>query len=250
MRELAANRKNNLKEPDPTTYGQYPFNPSTWDADRIAGCVADEHGYVDDEFGYHNISAFENFDLIAKSCPFGPHPLANLSFSMEGVVQNHTVTNDIQAIYCNAPAGYFTLAFRGDISSKIAVNSTAFELQRLLQSIPSIGNTKVQIFDDKGQDKTSSSTICSNSHHVEITFLSEVGAKPLLSVHTSLFFGRKRASLAIQRVVKAHGDVLAECSGMGDCDSITGSCVCLNSWGSSDGNMKPGYRGDCGIRLF
>lgn len=250
MRDLAAKRKNNLKEPDPTIYGMYPFNPSTWDADRIFGCAADEHGYIDDEFGYHNVSAFQDLDLVSRSCAFGPFPLTNVT-GIKGLLHNHTFANEIQIMYCNAPVGYFTLIFRGDISSQIPINSTAYEFQRLLQSIPSLGSTQIKIVNDAGLDISSSSTICtSQPHHVEITFLSETGAKPLLSVYSSQFLGRRRASVSFKRLVTARSDALLECSGMGDCDRDTGSCKCLPLWGSTDGNGKSGHRGDCGIRLY
>ena len=44
-------------------------------------------------------------------------------------------------------------------------------------------------------------------------------------------------------------NTLETCSNHGICDHTTGECVCLEGWGSSDGNGGPGIMRDCGYRL-
>ena len=40
-----------------------------------------------------------------------------------------------------------------------------------------------------------------------------------------------------------------ECSGRGLCDEMTGTCVCVEGFGSSDGAGKKGEIQDCGFKL-
>ena len=40
-----------------------------------------------------------------------------------------------------------------------------------------------------------------------------------------------------------------ECSGRGLCDEMTGTCVCMEGFGSSDGKGKKGTIQDCGYKL-
>ena len=44
LRLLAKRHKNELGELDPVAYGTMPNSATTWDADRIYGCQADEYG--------------------------------------------------------------------------------------------------------------------------------------------------------------------------------------------------------------
>lgn len=95
------------------TYGQNPNNPFTWDGNRILGCLCDE--------------GYSGYDCSLRTCPIGDDP---------GTYDDHT---EVQLLQCVANGGSFTLKFRRYTTPPIPVNTTAAQLQAILQSLPSLG---------------------------------------------------------------------------------------------------------------
>ncbi|KAG7379933.1 hypothetical protein PHYPSEUDO_007991 [Phytophthora pseudosyringae] len=72
MREMAA-AKNALPISPPTTYGGAPLS-STWDADRIFGCVCDSGWAVGTASGELQATEYFNADCSKRHCPIGNDP--------------------------------------------------------------------------------------------------------------------------------------------------------------------------------
>ncbi|KAG3114779.1 hypothetical protein PI125_g6105 [Phytophthora idaei] len=72
MRNMAA-AKNALPISPPTTYGDDPFS-STWDADRIFGCVCDSGWAVGTASGELQATEYFGADCSKRHCPIGNDP--------------------------------------------------------------------------------------------------------------------------------------------------------------------------------
>lgn len=241
MRRLALSHKDSETfQPDPLEYGSKPYDPRTWDADRIFGCMADEYGYVED---IHNISAFVGPNLEHLTCPDSFD--ARLSFPRVISNENNTfVRNETQQLRCEATGGYFELEFRGARSGKIFFNASTLDLQNSLQSMSTIGTVELSY-----DPPTSSAPICSGGlNWINIIFTSELGNLPRLVLHNGTLEG-----ITIFDVMTHQdgGGQLFECSGRGDCDRTTGECQCWSYRTSSDGfGTYQGRRGDCAYSLY
>lgn len=91
------------------TYGKNPNNALTWDGNRIHGCLCDR--------GWHG------FDCSLRDCPGGDDP---------GTYNQHV---EVQLMVCKATDGFFSLTFRQATSERISFNSTAPQVQAILQKV-------------------------------------------------------------------------------------------------------------------
>lgn len=240
MRRLALSHKDpDTLEPDPVVYGSSYYDPDTWDADRIFGCMADEYGYVED---IHNITTYVGPNLEYLQCPVSFD--ARLSYPLHIGTTNNTVSNETQQLRCDSTGGYFTISFRGVSSGRIYYNASLQEFHDSLVAISTIGT--VELFPSPADD--TSSTICDGSGSwVNITFTSELGNLPeLVPDVTNLSSG----TIEVVTIEDGAGE-LFECSGRGDCDKTTGECKCWPYRTSSDGfGEYQGRRGDCAFNIL
>jgi hypothetical protein len=87
-----------------------------------------------------------------------------------------------------------------------------------------------------------------------VTFLTEMGNLPDIRVDLIDGLGNRLIDTNHRLSVMTDGDGLSvmgskaslECSGRGTCNRKSGQCACYQGYTSSDGNGKPGTRGDCG----
>jgi len=244
MRDMAAMAKNEYGEPTPLEYGSTPHSAETWDADMIHGCVGDTYGYVNT---YHNITTYEGRFLTELSCPNGynTRTLDKLYGTVNGsrTIQNYTIFREIQSLQCVAINGSFSLKFRGKETPIMSSNTSVSQLQSYLMDLRNIGNLQLQ-------SSLSSYNICHSAGYqtINITFLTELGKIPLLTVGSQNFTGSP-GTVSISRVQEGSGE-LYECAGHGTCDRTSGSCICAPFWGSSNGFGSAGTRGDCGHNLI
>ena len=96
-------------------------------------------------------------------------------------------------------------------------------------------------------------TLCSSSKHLphraNVTFVSQLGRVPLLSVRDQDVQGWP-ARVSIARMQAGSTEALLECAGLGDCDFDTGRCRCWDHQGTSDGVGGQGDNGDCGSFMY
>jgi hypothetical protein len=249
MRELAYYHKNDYLELEYVSYGTKVGDPSTWDADRIQGCKADEYGYFFEDFrsttDYYNITSHQDILVDNYDCPMGYNMRLTYtsyynssSYYGTNTTANHTNHREIQQLQCDAYQGYFRLSFRGKSSGILYANSSESTLLHTLESIPSIGAISIAM---------TASTVCLSSQttYTNITFLSEVGNIPLLQIEEDLLGGRT-GRLYVNRIQRGISGDLFECSGHGNCNRKTGECQCWEGYGPSDGLGNAGKRADCG----
>lgn len=108
--------------PTAVTYGSDPSSSSTWDADRIRGCVCDaaKHGFPQGNEGQS--PGRSGFDCSLRTCPYGDDP------NTAGVTEQQTLT-------CSATAGTFTLTFRGETTAAVAYDATLSTLDAALEAL-------------------------------------------------------------------------------------------------------------------
>jgi hypothetical protein len=242
MRELSLYHKDSSLEEAPVIYGSQAGDPTTWDADVLQGCKADEYGYF---FGQYNVSSPRDIDVLHYDCPMGFNtrllgaPFVNIS-SMNSTQTHYFET---QQIICRGETGYFRLSFRGKKSSKLNANMTSAELQSALEGITSLGAVSVSM------DEYQLCVPYRAVSYTTVTFLSQVGQVAMLKIDENYLKGRK-IRLEIERVHTSDPGEVYECSGHGNCDYRTGHCHCYPGYASSDGNGNPGTRGDCGFNVI
>jgi hypothetical protein len=235
MRTLALSHKDpTYYDPAPVVYGEKIYDPETWDADRIFGCMADEYGYVED---IHNISAYVGLNLDQLQCPYSFD--ARLSYPLQVGTDNNTIANETQVIQCDATGGSFTLTFRGVSSGDISATATIQELKSAIVAMATIGTVEIT---------ADTSTVCDvTTPLVDITFTSELGDLPDLIPDGANLVG---GTISIGTVEDGAGR-LFECSGRGDCDRDTGECKCWPYRTSSDGfGTYQGRVGDCAYSVI
>lgn len=252
MRNLALQHRDAYQSPDPVVYGSRASDPSTWDADMIYGCFPDEYGIVD---GDKRIVTPSGADLTRYECPVGYNVrlldkvlARNATSSM--LVTNYTNSREIQSIRCDAASGYFRLSFRGETSPKIFVNASAVDLQTALQTMRTMGQVEV-VFDAGLSELCTTDNpylIHATPNLAHVTFITQLGQVPLLTVSDSQLLGRWR-TVTVQHEQVGSPEGLLECAGKGDCDYNTGVCRCWDRQGTSDGIGGPGANGDCGNYL-
>lgn len=235
MREMAKFHVDDYLSSDPLIYGSLPNDPTTWDADSIMGCVADEYGYTDEGMVHIISPIIDSLSLDEFPCAKG------YNTKLIGNV-NVTLLRETQSLLCTARSGYFQLEFRGVLSESIPFDATIDEFQSIVQNVPSIGVIELSL----PQGLSGSDTICYNSanRYIQITFVSVLGKIPLIIPHAYRF--GSRGDISIHRVVEGKMDGLLDCSGHGDCMTRTGSCDCWKNYASSNGISEFGYINDCG----
>jgi hypothetical protein len=177
-----------------------------------------------------------------RTCPTGDDPLTG---TVEISTSNPLQVNEVQRITCRADGGSFALSFRGKSSPDIPFNAKPPVVQKLIESIPTVGGagtTKV-VFSGHPQ-------ACSENGQSSFTveFLQSFGDIPMLVPDTTklqLSSSLVSVSLAVAEVIKGTKENLA-CSGRGVCDFASGVCNCEPDFDTSNGYNAAGLRGDCG----
>jgi hypothetical protein len=238
MRRLAESHKNNKLVPDPVVYGSRFNNPSTWDADRVHGCLADEYGYAET---IHNVTTFVGLNLDELQCPFTYD--SRLSLPLGRDRSNNTMTLETQNLLCSAGAvGSFSLSFRGKSTALLSTGAKLQALQDALQALTNIGN--VTILPDPILH--ASNTLCQGTN-ISISFITEFGNLPQLVPDVSNLIS---GTVHVATNTNGAGFIM-ECSGRGDCDRTTGLCKCWPYRTSSNGfGTAQGTSGDCGFDVI
>lgn len=218
-----------------TTYGDVPNDPHRWDHDMMHGCDCD--------------AGWEGHDCNLKSCPKGDDPETGY---LPGDLQVH----EIQAFQCIGDGGSIKFLFRTVETDAIPWNMGVSGLKGYLEAIESI--TEVEVTFSTGN------TMCTTdgSNVVSLKFVQELGALPALTGFyqtngVTLTHGSGTPALNIASAGGALGGVTTqtgtmeniECSGRGTCNHETGVCHCFPGFGSSNGNLQKGQRGDCGWKV-
>ena len=150
--------------------------------------------------------------------------------------------NEVQTVACAASAGWFTLQFRGQRTTKLQWTATAAEVEAALELLSTVHDVEVTY-----ADAVSDSACLGAGHSFAVEFVSERGDLPRLRLG-----GTAATSMSVSEVHGTTEDV--ECSQHGICNRDIGQCRCFHGFGSSDGKSKagtvagPGDRGDCGYR--
>ena len=211
MRIQALSHKDDEGNLEPLTYGTILNNPSTWDADKIQGCICDD-GF----FGY---------DCSLRSCARGSPPGPASSAATE-----------IQTITCESsdePADTsIEITFQDRTTATLSGASTASEVASALEAIGT-GGVDV-VIDNTG-------VLCDAGDNVTIEFLDKVGTVGVLTVASST----SSVNVTIDETQKSSRLDL-ECSDLGTCDYVSGLCECFANYASSDGAGGRGSIGDCG----
>ncbi|KAJ1420590.1 hypothetical protein B484DRAFT_399818, partial [Ochromonadaceae sp. CCMP2298] len=199
------------------------FNYDRWDAHKIYGCRCD--------------ASYYGADCSLRLCPSGDDPLTGTNQISS---LNPLQFNEIQRVTCKGDAGTFTLAFRGQTSSRIPFDATAAELQVLLEAVPGVDKLKVVL--TGGQACTPSGT----SWTVE--FLQSFHALPLLVPdQRKLTYANSLSDSILSVKVLVQGTKEdSQCSDRGICNTYAGTCACSDYFDTSDGYNGAGSRGDCG----
>eukprot|EP00600_Ochromonadales_sp_CCMP1393_P012517 CAMPEP_0175005256 /NCGR_PEP_ID=MMETSP0005-20121125/5212_1 /TAXON_ID=420556 /ORGANISM="Ochromonas sp., Strain CCMP1393" /LENGTH=585 /DNA_ID=CAMNT_0016260481 /DNA_START=285 /DNA_END=2043 /DNA_ORIENTATION=+ len=135
------------------TYGDVPNSPSTWDANRIYGCLCD--------------AEYEGYDCSLLVCPHGDDP------------DTYHQTDEQQIISCTDSdlVGNIVLTFRQHSTSvTLSPTSTTAEVAAALNALESIGEVTVETYVDGADD----SLCLVTGNQLIITFLTEHGDLPML----------------------------------------------------------------------
>jgi len=230
-----ANKASRNGELEYTTYGATPNNPRTWDYDMIYGC------HCDNRFGGHDCSLL--------LCPFGDDPET-------GYAAPNIQYHEVKLLQCTADAGNLRVYFRQQTTGLISFGSSAAAFRDSLIAIASITDVEITY--------SSGASLCTSdgSNVVSIKFTQDLGDLPFMIVYhndnsADLTQGGGAATIttaedgvilnSISSIKGSHENI--ECSGRGTCDHELGTCSCYAGYGSSNGNMEAGDRGDCGFKI-
>lgn len=198
--------------PQSYTYGATPNKPSTWDFNKIQGCLCD--------------SGYTGHDCSLRKCSSGDNPRT--------INQNY----ETQTIVCTSSSTTttFKLIFRGQQTSLIVASSSQSQLKDALENLSTIGQVVVSY-------STGNSACTTNgSNKISIQFISDFGDLPALDkiiTDVSLITGFVMENDGIGDSVKGTLEN-SPCSENGICDHVTGRCTCF------DGMISNGLRNDCG----
>lgn len=152
MAELALEARNN-GEPLSITYGKTPNKPTTWDFDKIQGCICDD--------------GFEGHDCSRRSCPRGDDPrTTNQQREVQTIVCRHTQVTA------------FTLIFRGERTQLLPSGISALDLENALSAVKSIGRVRVSY----SAGAVSPACTLGGTNKITIEFLTALGDLPPLRV--------------------------------------------------------------------
>ncbi|EQC31457.1 hypothetical protein SDRG_11055 [Saprolegnia diclina VS20] len=217
MRQMAAGATTN-GAPTPIVYGRDVNSLTTWDADRIFGCVCNSVRYV-----IGNAPTLSGYDCSSYPCPSGDDPWTT------GQV------NEVQSLSCIGTAGSVALTFRGATTSTLSFDATPAALTAALQALPTIGLVTVSM-------PTGALCGATNAAVTTVSFLTNAGNLPLLIADTSLLTG---GPFSVTETTPGTTED-AVCNGRGDCDGAAGRCSCVQDATSSDGQGNLGVTRDCG----
>jgi len=202
------------------TYGNTPNKPSTWDHQKIQGCVCDP--------------GFTGHDCSLRLCPLGDNP------------RTTGQAKEIQTVLCTETSvSTFQLTFRGATSANIGSHATEHELKAALEALPTIGQVDVTFsLGDQACTVDSSNTI-------SILFITELGDLPALTPTVtdpvaipSIVVDTDGTGTSLMGTVEN-----VECSNNGICNRMNGQCSCFAGMGSSGSSNVRGHREDCGYVL-
>jgi len=218
-------------------YGTDPNEPTTWDADRIMGCMCDD--------------GYDGYDCSERTCVEGNDP------------GTYNDAKEVQLLRCRATEGTFKLQFRQKATRALAWNITTSELESELESLESIYSVRVT--------STWRNSFCTNSSQTnlfKVEFVSPHGNVPSIvyyannlgltdtaytgasGILTKAVDGATMTDHVGSVISSVLGTTESEpCSNRGTCDALTGDCSCYAQWRSSDGEGGIGNIRDCGYRV-
>jgi len=217
----------------PVTYGTVPNKPTTWDGKMVYGCACDE-GYT-------------GYDCSLEMCPYGDDSTATYTAATMFVTPHVAKTPAVQAFECKTVAtptpGYtFQLSFRNYITPPIPGTTLVYQLESILEALPSINNVAVSTTTNPNGPLCTASGVLTY-----ITFYSPSGNPPTMGL---IMDDASNFAAGTQVFTSTTGTTdYAECSGRGLCDYSMGTCKCFLGYGSSDGNGNTGQLEDCGVRV-
>ena len=167
---------------------------------------------------------YTGYDCSRRWCPYGDDP------ETDG-------QPEVQELSCDMDSGNFTLAYKGQTTSNLSYNSTLTQVENALMNLTTIGEVRIE---------SPSPWICPvypQQENATITFLTDLGDLPLVSVATS---GAGASGGITVKELRKGTKENAECSNRGNCDTANGKCYCIEGYSSSNGRGGKGDRGDCG----
>lgn len=222
-----------------SSYGYIPNKATTWDADRIQGCLADEYGFTPDHNTNAGVSvattseynaaahtvaknqtAAIGYDLSHRACPFG--------YSSQYIKYVSELTNitTLQSLQCLGTSGNFILSFRNAESIAADVATVQIrDLKAVLQSMNTIGAVTLTVPSGYAEGSLLCALASASAPIVTIEFNTNFGQLPLLTQDTkSTIAGDSASKIYITEVrgYPTNETALQECSGHGVCSYSTG----------------------------